>query len=65
MQIEQRMSGDVTIVTITGDITLNKGGDVILKDKIHSLLQQGNASSCSISVACPTWTAPASVSWCR
>jgi anti-sigma B factor antagonist len=41
MQIEQRTSGDVTIVTINGDITLNKGGDVMLKDKIHSLLQQG------------------------
>jgi anti-sigma B factor antagonist len=41
MQIEQRVSGDVTIVTINGDITLNKGGDVILKDKINSLLQQG------------------------
>ena len=41
MQIEQRVTGDVTIVTINGDITLNKGGDVILKDKINSLLQQG------------------------
>jgi len=41
MQIEQRGAGDVTIVTINGDITLNKGGDVLLKDKIHSLLQQG------------------------
>jgi anti-sigma B factor antagonist len=42
MQIEQRASGDVTIVTINGDITLNKGGDVLLKDKIHSLMQQGS-----------------------
>ena len=42
MQIEQRASGDVTVVTIHGDITLNKGGDVLLKDKIHSLLQQGS-----------------------
>ena len=42
MQIEQRASGDVTVVTINGDITLNKGGDVLLKDKIHSLLQQGS-----------------------
>jgi len=41
MQIEQHVSGDVTIVRINGDITLNKGGDVLLKDKIHSLLQQG------------------------
>jgi anti-sigma B factor antagonist len=40
-KIEQHVSGDVTIVRINGDITLNKGGDVLLKDKIHSLLQQG------------------------
>ena len=42
MQIEQRVSGDVTIVTINGDITLNKGGDVLLKDKVQSLIQQGH-----------------------
>jgi anti-sigma B factor antagonist len=42
MQIGQRMVGDVSIVEITGDITLSKGGDVIIKDKIQSLLQQGN-----------------------
>lgn len=41
MQIDERVVGDVTVVTVTGDITLNKGGDVILKDKINSLLQQG------------------------
>jgi anti-sigma B factor antagonist len=42
MQIEQRVSGDVAIVAISGDITLSKGGDVLLKDKIQSLLQQGH-----------------------
>jgi len=42
MQIEQRSSGDVAIVGISGDITLSKGGDVIIKDKVQSLLQQGN-----------------------
>ena len=42
MQIEQRTSGDVAIVGIIGDITLSKGGDVLLKDKIQSLLQQGH-----------------------
>jgi anti-sigma B factor antagonist len=41
MQIEERMSGDVTVIKITGDITLNQGGDVLLKDKVQSLLQQG------------------------
>ena len=42
MQIDQRVNGDVAIVGITGDITLSKGGDVLLKDKIQSLLQQGH-----------------------
>src|SRR5262245_17012895 len=41
MQLEEHLSGDVTVITVTGDITLNKGGDVLLKDKIQSLLQQG------------------------
>jgi anti-sigma B factor antagonist len=41
MQIQERMAGDVAVITVTGDITLNKGGDVLLKDKINSLLQQG------------------------
>ena len=41
MQLEERMAGDVVVVTVTGDITLNKGGDVLLKDKVRSLLQQG------------------------
>ena len=42
MQLEQRVAGNVAIVTVTGDITLNKGGDVLLKDKVQSLLQQGH-----------------------
>jgi anti-sigma B factor antagonist len=41
MQIEEKMNGEVTVIKITGDITLNQGGDVLLKDKIQSLLQQG------------------------
>ena len=41
MQLEQRQVGNVTIVKVVGDITLNKGGDVLLKDKVQSLLQQG------------------------
>ena len=40
MELEQRIVGDVAIVKVTGDITLNKGGDVLLKDKVQSLLQQ-------------------------
>jgi anti-sigma B factor antagonist len=42
MQLEQRIVNDVAVVKVTGDITLNKGGDVLLKDKINSLLQQGH-----------------------
>jgi len=42
MQLEQRIAGDVVIIKVTGDITLNKGGDVLLKDKVQSLLQQGH-----------------------
>ncbi len=41
MKLEERTVSDITVVTVTGDITLNKGGDLLLKDKIQSLLQQG------------------------
>jgi anti-sigma B factor antagonist len=41
MQIEQRIVGHVAVVKVTGDITLNKGGDVLIKDKVQSLIQQG------------------------
>jgi anti-sigma B factor antagonist len=41
MQLDERAVGEVTIVKITGDITQSKGGDVLLKDKINSLVQQG------------------------
>ena len=42
MQLEQRIVGQVAVVKVTGDITLNKGGDVLLKDKVQSLIQQGH-----------------------
>ena len=42
MQLEERVTGNVAIIKVTGDITLNKGGDVLLKDKVQSLLQQGH-----------------------
>jgi anti-sigma B factor antagonist len=41
MQLEQRIVGDVAIVKVTGDITLNRQGNVLLKDKVQSLLHQG------------------------
>jgi anti-sigma B factor antagonist len=42
MKLEERVVGDIAIVTVTGDITLNKGGDVVLGDKVRSLIQQGH-----------------------
>ena len=42
MQIEERVIGDITIMAVTGEITLNQGGDVMLKDKVRSLIQQGH-----------------------
>ena len=41
MQLEERSVGDITIVAVKGDITLNKGSDVVLRDKVRSLIQQG------------------------
>jgi len=41
MHISERASGEVMIVDVSGKITLGDGGDVILKDKMQSLVQQG------------------------
>ena len=41
MQLEERSVGDIVIVAVKGDITLNKGSDVVLRDKVRSLIQQG------------------------
>jgi anti-sigma B factor antagonist len=40
MQIEERRSGDVMILDLTGKLTIGDG-DELLKDKINSLVQQG------------------------
>ena len=40
MQIHQRAVGDVTIVDLTGKMTLGEG-DELLRDKVNSLVQQG------------------------
>lgn len=42
MQLTERQVGDILILTVMGDITLNQGGDVAIKDKVHSLIQQGH-----------------------
>ena len=41
MQIEERRVGTVIILDAKGKLTLGDG-DVLLKDKIHSLVQQGH-----------------------
>ncbi len=40
MQIVERPSGDVMILDVTGKLTIGDG-DELLKDKINSLIQQG------------------------
>ena len=40
MQIEQRAVGDVVVLDLKGRITLGEG-DELLKDKVNSLLNQG------------------------
>jgi anti-sigma B factor antagonist len=41
MQLEQRIVGEIAVVKVSGEITVGKGTDVMLKDKVNSLLQQG------------------------
>jgi anti-sigma B factor antagonist len=41
MQLEERLVGDIVILAVSGELTLNHGGDVMLKDRVRSLLQQG------------------------
>jgi anti-sigma B factor antagonist len=40
MQIHQRVVGDVTVIDINGKMTLGEG-DELLRDKVNSLIQQG------------------------
>jgi anti-sigma B factor antagonist len=42
MHVTERQVGDVTIVDVSGKVTLGDGGDVVLKDKMASLVQQGH-----------------------
>ena len=41
MQLEERKVGDVTVIVVSGDITQNKGGDLVLKNRVRDVLQQG------------------------
>jgi anti-sigma B factor antagonist len=40
MTLDERTAGDVTIVAVHGDITFGAGAQALIKDKMHSLLQQ-------------------------
>lgn len=40
MEIAERNAGEVPVLDLSGRITLGEG-DVLLKDKLHSLLNQG------------------------
>jgi anti-sigma B factor antagonist len=40
MQIDERSVGEIVILDLKGNIVLNEG-DVVLRDKVNSLLQQG------------------------
>lgn len=42
MELQERQVGAAMVVAVTGDITMNAGGDVRLRDKVQSLLQQGH-----------------------
>jgi anti-sigma B factor antagonist len=42
MNIEQREVGDVMVLSIIGDITLNGTGATVVADKVRSQLQQGH-----------------------
>ncbi|HMB80620.1 MAG TPA: STAS domain-containing protein [Vicinamibacterales bacterium] len=41
MQISERTIDGVVIVDVSGKVTLGDGGDVMLRDKMRSLIQQG------------------------
>ena len=41
MQIDERAVAGVTVLTVSGEITLNSGGGQALKEKVAALMQQG------------------------
>ena len=51
MQIAERESGAVTVLDLSGKITLGEG-DTLLKDKLQSLLHQGKKNVLSILAEC-------------
>jgi anti-sigma B factor antagonist len=41
MQLEERRIANVAIIAVAGDVTGARGADVLLKDKVQSLIHQG------------------------
>ena len=41
MQIDERTVADVTVLAVSGEITLNSGGGLALKQKVATLMEQG------------------------
>src|SRR3954453_21445845 len=41
MQLSERRIGDVVVVDVSGKVTLGDGGDQALRDKMRSVVQQG------------------------
>jgi anti-sigma B factor antagonist len=41
MRIEERTAADVTVLVVSGEITLNSGGGQALKQKVASLMAEG------------------------
>ncbi len=41
MHMEEKLVGDIAVVSVKGEISVNKGSDVALHDKLRSLIQQG------------------------
>jgi anti-sigma B factor antagonist len=41
MTVQTRMTGDVVILEVAGDIAFGKGSDVVLKEAVNGVLEQG------------------------
>jgi anti-sigma B factor antagonist len=41
MQIEERSVGDIVVLAVSGEMMLDQGGRFLLKDKVRSLIGQG------------------------
>ncbi len=64
MQIAERSAGNVTVLDVSGQITLSQG-DQQFKDKINSLVHEGHTTSSSTWPMLRTSTAPALASSSR